>query len=421
MTRSGGSPPDLRLLGLEDARPLGHDGTYVLEVAAGPEPDVEDTLDTVRRLPGVVWARETAPRSACLIPDDPFYPPGSGMGQWSLPRIRLPEAWDLETGSAEVIVAILDTGIDQYRADFAGRIVSPYNAIERDTAWPSWRDNMGHGTAVAGVAVAQGNDDQGMAGTAWNVKIMPVKIADDQSGSDDSILAEGLYWAVDHGADVINISFAGVEVTTTEADAVRYAVERGVIVVAAAGNDSTDLRVLSGRPAWGHRCGGHSSDVERFAGRLLGRRGRTSIWSAPGTEIFSHNVGSSSWGSWAGTSFSAPLVAGVAALVRSAEPGLDRPAGRRHSHRFRRRISGLPVGTGTSAGGWWMLTRLSRRPVRSPRAPRPRRLPRPPRPHPRRRPPPRRPSRPPRPRPRLLPAPPTSRMSLPRALPTSSR
>ncbi len=128
MTRSAGSPPDLRLLGLEDAQPLGHDGTYVLEIAAGPEPDVEDTLDTVRRLPGVVWARETAPRSACFIPDDPFYPPGSGMGQWSLPRIRLPEAWDLETGSAEVIVAILDTGIDQYRADFAGRIVSPYNA-----------------------------------------------------------------------------------------------------------------------------------------------------------------------------------------------------------------------------------------------------------------------------------------------------
>ena len=150
MARSAGSPPDLRLLGLEDAQPLGHDGTYVLEIGAGPELDVEETLDTVRRLPGVVWARETAPRSACFIPDDPFYPPGSGMGQWSLPRIRLPEAWDLETGSAEVIVAILDTGIDQYRADFAGRIVSPYNAMEGNTAWPSWRDNMGHGTAVAG-------------------------------------------------------------------------------------------------------------------------------------------------------------------------------------------------------------------------------------------------------------------------------
>ena len=90
------------------------------------------------------------------------------------------------------------------------------------------------------MAVAQGNDDQGMAGAAWNVKIMPVKIAD-QSGSDDAILAEGLYWAVDHGADVINISFAGADVTQTEATAVRYAVERGVIVVAAAGNNSSEF------------------------------------------------------------------------------------------------------------------------------------------------------------------------------------
>ena len=320
MTRSAGAP-DLRLFGLEAARPLGHDGTYVLEVAADTDSDVEETLDTVRRLPGVVWARETAPRRACLIPDDPFYPPNSGVGQWSLPRIGIPEAWDLETGSAEVIVAILDTGIDQYRSDFAGRIVSPYNAIERGTAWPSWRDNMGHGTAVAGVAVAQGNDEQGMAGVAWNVKIMPVKIADDQGRSDDSILAEGLYWAVDHGADVINISFAGDQVTATEADAIRYAVQRGVTVVAAAGNNYSSF-VYYPAALPGVIAVGATARIPPDSRASFSAIGNDLDLVAPGTEIFSHNLGTSSWGSWQGTSFSSPLVAGVAALVRSAEPAL---------------------------------------------------------------------------------------------------
>jgi subtilisin family serine protease len=320
MTRSAGVP-DLRLLGLEAARPLGHDGTYVLKVSEDPDTDVKETLDTVRRLPGVVWAQETAPRSACLIPDDPFYPPSSGVGQWSLPRIRMPEAWELETGSAEVIVAILDTGIDQYRADFAGRIVSPYNAIERVTAWPSWRDNMGHGTAVAGVAVAQGNDDQGMAGVAWNVKIMPVKIADDQGRSDDSILAEGLYWAVDHGADVINISFAGDQVTATEADAIRYAVQRGVTLVAAAGNSYSSF-VYYPAALPGVIAVGATTRIPADSRASFSAVGSEMDLTAPGTEIFSHNLGTSSWGSWQGTSFSSPLVAGVAALVRSSEPAL---------------------------------------------------------------------------------------------------
>ncbi len=126
---------------------------------------------------------------------------------------------------------------------------------------------------------------------------------------------------MDHGADVINISFAGADVTQTEATAVRYAVERGVIVVAAAGNNSSEFvnypAALPGVIAVGATARTPVDSRANFSAV-----GAELDLAAPGTEIFSHNVGSSSWGAWAGTSFSAPLVAGVAALILSAEPGL---------------------------------------------------------------------------------------------------
>ncbi len=315
---------DLRRSGFDDARPIGHDGTYVLEIGEEPGLDVAETVDRVRRMPGVIWARQTVPRAACLVPDDPLYASGLGIGQWSLSRIRMPVAWDLETGSGDVIMAILDTGIDQYRPDFAGRIVSPYSAVERSSVWPSWRDKMGHGTAVAGVAVAQGDDAQGMAGVAWNVKIMPVKIADDSGLSDDALLADGLYWAVDHGADVINISFAGPQVTTLEANAIRYAVERGVIVVAAAGNKSSPS-VYYPAALPGVIAVGATTRMPADSRASFSAVGENLDLTAPGTEILSWSVAASSWVLWQGTSFSAPMVAGVAALVCSAESGLTGP------------------------------------------------------------------------------------------------
>ena len=308
--------PDLRGLGLEEARELGHEGTFVLEAEGRSQADLAQVVDQVRRLPGVVWARTTAPREPCLVPDDTVY----GL-QWGIPRVQLPEAWDTETGSSEVIVAILDTGIDQYRADFAGRIVFPYSSVSRSTAWPSWRDGHGHGTAVAGVAVAQGDDGQGMAGAAWNVKIMPVKIADDDAVSDDSLLADGIYWAVDHGADIINISFAGSQVTATEADAIQYALDRDLVVVAAAGNEASSFvwypAALPGVIAVGATAQSPTDSRADFSAT-----GDALDLAAPGQSILSWHVPTSSWKTWNGTSFSSPLVAGIAALVRSAEPGL---------------------------------------------------------------------------------------------------
>jgi thermitase len=318
----GAALPDLSSLGLQRSERVGSHGAYVLDVAS-PTDKVEAAaaLEELRHAPGVLSAEPGAVRSACLLPNDPFYSVASSShGQWSLPRIGMPEAWDMETGSSDVVVAILDTGIDKDLADFEGRIVSPYSALDQSTDWPSWRDNTGHGTAVAGVAVAQGNDAQGMAGVVWNVKIMPVKIAG-YGDTYDYTLADGIYWAVDHGADVISISFAGDVVTEVEEAAVNYALAHDAIVVAAAGNKAwKGIYFPAALP--GVIAVGATEESPTNSRASFSATGAELDLVAPGTDIWSHSVGAGAWAWWSGTSFSTPMVSGVCALLRSADPDI---------------------------------------------------------------------------------------------------
>ncbi len=318
---AGAVLPDLSGYGLTEPELVGHGGMYVLKLAQSGVPSVAEVLRQVQNVTGVAWAEEETPVTACFIPNDPFYPPSGllAQGQWGLPRMGMPAAWDITTGSPDVVVAIIDTGIDANVQDFAGRILSPYDAIDHRTDWPEWRDNLGHGTAVAGVAVSQGNDAQGIAGVAWNVKIMPVKIAD-TAGTTDYVLADGIYWAVDHGADVINISFAGASSTAVETAAVNYALSHDVPVIAAGGNSypSSDIAYPAALPGVIAVGATTPSDTRASFSSI----GSALDLAAPGTEILSHNVGSSSWASWSGTSFASPEVAGVVALMKSLDPSL---------------------------------------------------------------------------------------------------
>ena len=313
---------DLLALGLRRAEPIGSQGAYVLDVMpTADQVRITAILEELRRVPGVLRAERGAVRKACLVPNDPFYYASSpSQGQWSLPWIGMPAAWDMETGSSDVVVAILDTGLDKDLPDFEGRIVSPYSVLDHGTDWPYWRDNSGHGTAVAGVAVAQGNDAQGMAGVAWNVKIMPVKIAN-YGDTNDYDLADGIYWAVDHGADVVNISFAGDIATAVEEDAVNYALARDVIVVAAAGNKAwRGIYYPAALP--GVIAVGATAESPANSRTFFSATGPELDLVAPGTDIWSHAVGSGAWAWWSGTSFSAPIVSGVCALLRSADPAI---------------------------------------------------------------------------------------------------
>ena len=314
-------------LGLNETDRLGRLGISVLEPAAadasgaGDGMDLETAARALTLMPGVLWAEVSRPIHACLVPNDPYYPGGAytPLGQWGLSRVGLPAAWDITTGSADVTVAVLDSGLNRDAPDFSGRIVSPYSVLSDSPVWPAWQDSLGHGTGVAGVAVARGNDGQGIAGAAWNVKVMPVKIS--QAGdSDTTILAKAIEYAADHGADVINISFSGGQTSQTLTAAVAYALAKGAVIVAAAGNDGAWSVSYPAALPGVIAVGATSRTDTRWPGS---NAGAALDLVAPGDDIISYSLSSAgSFAYWDGTSLSSPLVAGVAALMLSVDPSL---------------------------------------------------------------------------------------------------
>ncbi len=289
--------------------------------AASHAGELDAAVEALRLTPGVLWAEAGHPVYACLTPDDPLYPPSvwDPAGQWGLVRVGLPAAWDIETGSADVVVAVVDSGLNRDIPDFSGRIVEPYSILSGSSVWPAWQDTYGHGSGVAAVAAAQGDDHLGIAGAAWNVKIMPVKIANSNS-SDDVTIAAGITYAVDKGADVINVSFAGAESSRTMESAVDYALARGVVIVAAAGNNGTWSVGYPAAIPGVIAVGATDSANNRCS---FSNQGSALDITAPGASILSYTVPSTtSFARWSGTSFSSPLVAGVMALLKSTDPGL---------------------------------------------------------------------------------------------------
>ena len=315
-------------LALEESAGLDKLGITVLE----PAPldlldgvtglDLESAARRLALMPGVLWAEVSHPVHACLEPNDPMYPSSqTTLGQWGMRRVGLPQAWDITTGSADVILAVIDTGINADIYDFSGRIVSPYSAITKSSQWPAYEDRHGHGTAVAGVAAARGNDGRGMAGAAWNVGIMPVKIS--ESGeSDTTLLSHAVIYAADHGADILNVSISGGESSQTLTAAVTYALTRGVVVVAAVGNQGGSSvgypAAIPGVIAVGAT---DSSDKRWVDPDLASNMGSDLDLVAPGKLIISYSGATpGSFGYYRGTSVASPLVAGTAALMRSVDP-----------------------------------------------------------------------------------------------------
>jgi len=179
-------------------------------------------------------------RSVTWAPDDSRYPE-----QWNFDQVNAEAAWDIQQGgSADVIVAVLDTGVayetyDSYvlAPDLTGTaFVAGWDFINND-AHPN--DDYGHGTHVTGTIAQTTNNDLGVAGLAFGVTIMPVKVLNASGSGTVAQVADGIYYAVDNGAHIINLSLSGPGWTQTELDAVEYALSKGVTVVCAAGNDYT--------------------------------------------------------------------------------------------------------------------------------------------------------------------------------------
>jgi serine protease len=279
--------------------------------------------ELLRRLkaePAVELAQLDYHRKLTATPNDELY--GRGYQNY-LKTVRLPEAWNVSKSGGTQTIAILDTGIDPGHPDLVSRIVGSYNAVSPGT---TVNDVIGHGTFVAGVAAATTNNSSGVAGAAWTARLLPVKVFDDNSDTTDSIIARGVDWAATHGARIINLSLGGPDDGVVLHDAIKRATAKGVLVVAAAGNEFNSVpqypaaypEVLAvGATDWSGSLVHFSSygdwvDVVAPGWNIASTYPRVLTWS----RYLPYLVG------WSGTSFSAPMTAGVAALVRNKFPTL---------------------------------------------------------------------------------------------------
>ena len=253
---------------------------------------------------------------ATFVPDDASY-----SSQWALPKINAPAAWEITTGSSEVIIGIVDSGLDTSHPEFSGRIVYPRDEVDDDY---TPQDNCTHGTHVAGIAAAQGNNSTGVAGLAWNVKILPVRVMSYCSATEMDIY-NGIHWAVDHGGKIINLSLGGgysgscESYYPTMSSAVQYALDQGVLVVAAAGNAGNSSILC---PAAMNGVMAVGSTDANDARSWFSNYGPQLDIAAPGSSIYSTIPGG--YGYKDGTSMATPYVTGLAALLWSLDPSLIR-------------------------------------------------------------------------------------------------
>ena len=238
------------------------------------------------------------------IGNDTYY-----KSAWHLAKIQAPIAWDSSLGTG-VTIAILDSGVDGAHPDLAGKLVPGWNFFDSNN---NTTDVYGHGTKVAGSVAAASNNGVGVTGVAWNAKIMPVRISDTAGYAFYSTIAEGIYWAADHGAKVVNISYA-VQSSTSVQTAANYLRGKGGIVVNSAGNGGVLDTTLASNALLTVSATG-STDAKASWSSF----GDYVDVSAPGVGIWTTTRGGG-YASVSGTSFSSPITAGVVALMMSANP-----------------------------------------------------------------------------------------------------
>ena len=285
-------------------------------VTASKAIDVLSVAARIDNIEGVAYAVPNGYREMMQNPNDEQYVAGQ---QWGISQIKAEAAWDITTGSRDIIIAVLDTGTATDHPDLSDKIVPGFDFYANDN---NPNDDNGHGTLTAGIAAASSNNGTGVVGVSWGARIMPVKVLGGPRGAgEDEGVARGIRFAVDNGARIINASLGGGEDSPVIRDAVRYAADRNVLLVAASGNTP------DGKPQFPAAyesvlAVGATGRNDTFTG--FSSYGPYVDVTAPGVGILSTSWdnGTLAYGYFNGTSASCPFVSGLAALVWSVNPAL---------------------------------------------------------------------------------------------------
>ena len=242
-----------------------------------------------------------------LLPNDKDY-----NSQYYLKEINAPKAWNITTGNS-LLVAVLDTGVDSKHPDLVGKVTAGSGSEYADL-----NDEISHGTGIAGIIAANTNNSEGIAGVAWNTKILSIKITDEYGQSRVSDVIAALEEVYESGAKIVQISLSTNQYSEALKNAVEKAYERGILIVSTAGN--TGINEVRYPAGFSQVIGTGSVTKEREIEDYSTRGEHVSL-VAPGTDIYTTSL-NSDYENLSGTSFSAPQVAGAAALVWSINPNL---------------------------------------------------------------------------------------------------
>jgi serine protease len=282
----------------------------------------------------VIWAEFRQLRICDTIPNDSQY-----AELWALPRVMAPAAWDIQTGSADIVIAVVDTGIDLEHPDLSPAIwenSAEINGVSgHDDDGNGWADDFygwdfrdadadpnpeagdsHHGTHVAGTAGAVTNNSIGVASIAWNTSLMAIRSG---HGSVISHGPEGIWYAASSGADIINCSWGLDSPSYYEQEAVRAATDSGSLVIAAAGNSGDTIEHYPAAYSAAIAVASTNANDSKATGSKYG------YWvdvAAPGAQILSTYIGGG-YGIKSGTSMACPQVSSLAALIKSQHPGYD--------------------------------------------------------------------------------------------------
>ncbi|WP_179886479.1 S8 family serine peptidase [Bacillus sp. es.034] len=243
------------------------------------------------------------------VPNDPYYD-----YQWHHQTIESERTWDQTQGSPDVVVAVIDNGVDVDHTEFAGRIVAPYDTVNNTTTMTKGD----HGTHVAGIIGSSMDNWTGVTGVAPETAIMPIDAFFNEESAYSSDVIEGIYYAVNNGADIINMSLGSYQYSSVYNDAIQYAYNNGVVVVAAGGNEDTSA---SHYPSSYPNVISVASTTEYDTKSSFSNYGYDIDIAAPGSSILS-TLPYNDYDYMSGTSMASPVVAGVAALILANEPYL---------------------------------------------------------------------------------------------------